>query len=151
MKKYTAIFAWCLAMLCMAAAVHAQVGFVGHQPGTPGGGFSGASAAPPQGAAGQPWPQQGFSGQLTPVSVAQVSSFPNKTPAILRGRIVQFLGGDRYLFRDATGDIVIKIKHNRWWGLTVGPNDLVELGGELKRDKRTWQIRYFDAKAIRRA
>ena len=69
----------------------------------------------------------------------------------MRGNIVTFLGGDRYLFRDSTGEFVIKIKHDRWWGLTVGPNDSVEIGGELKRDKRTGFINYFDAKSIRQA
>jgi len=143
MKMYTRFFACCLGMFLAAAAVHAQQGFTGPSVFTP-----------PQGVAGQQMgfaSFQGFTGQFTPVTVAQVYSFPNKAPAVLRGNIVQFLGGDRYLFRDSTGDIVIKIKHDRWWGLSVGASDLVELGGELKRDKKTWMINYFDAKTIRRA
>ena len=93
----------------------------------------------------------GFTGPIQVVTVLQVAqTYPNKAPAVLRGNIVMFLGGDRYLFRDSTGEFVIKIKHDRWWGLTVGPEDLVEIGGELKRDKRTWQVNYFDAKSIRR-
>jgi uncharacterized protein (TIGR00156 family) len=83
--------------------------------------------------------------------VSRVYSYPDKAQAVLRGNIVSFLGGDLYLFRDSTGDIVVKIKHDRWWGVSVGPSDLVELGGELKRDKRTLTINHFDAKVIRRA
>ena len=91
-------------------------------------------------------------GAFMPATVAQVAqTFPNKAQAVLRGNIVQQLGSDRYLFRDSSGEIVIKIKHDRWWGLTVGPNDLVEIGGELKRDKKTMWINYFDAKNIRSA
>ena len=138
MKKY-AIFAVCLMLLFTGAAIYAQPG-----------GFTGPSAGSTgqQGFTGQ-W--QGFTGPTTTVTVAQVvQTFPNKAPAILRGNIVQHLGSDRYLFRDASGDVVIKIKHNRWWGLSVGPSDLVEIGGELKRERNGW-IKYFDAKHIRRA
>jgi uncharacterized protein (TIGR00156 family) len=115
-------------MLFAAVSVRAQ-GFTGPQ------GFTG---------------QYGFTGPSQTVTVAQVKSFNHKTPAILTGNIVSFIGGDRYLFRDASGDIMIKIKHDRWWGQVVGPNDVVELGGELKRDKKTWMINYFDAKMVRR-
>ena len=144
MKKYTRFFVCCLMVLVSATAAFAQQGF---------GGFTGPSAiTPPAGATGQQgfgWPQ-GFAGQLAPVTVAQVYTYPNKAPAILRGNIVSFLGGDRYVFRDSSGEIVIKIKHNRWWGVSVGPNDSVEIGGELKRDKRSWMINHFDAKMIRK-
>jgi uncharacterized protein (TIGR00156 family) len=93
---------------------------------------------------------QGFTGPSTTVTVAQVQTFWNKAPAILQGNIVAHLGGDRYMFRDSSGEIMIKIKHDRWWGLSVGASDLVEIGGELKREKNGW-IKYFDAKTIRRA
>ena len=137
MKKY-AVIVVCLVMVFMAANVHAQQG-----------GFTGPSAFTGQqvGFSGQ----QGFMGVSMPVTVAQVvQTFPNKAYAVLRGNIVQHLGGDRYLFRDSSGDVVIKIKHDRWWGLTVGPGDLVEIGGELKREKNGW-IKYFDGKSIRRS
>ena len=135
MKKYTLVF--CLAMLLLSAGVHAQQG-----------GFTGPSAfsGQPAGFAGH-----GFTGTAMPVTVAQMTqTFPNKATAIVRGNIIQHLGSDRYLFRDSTGEIVVKIKHDRWWGLSVGPSDLVEIGGELKRE-RNGMIRYFDGKSIRRA
>ena len=141
MKKLT-IFTICVLLLLSGAAnLHAQ------------GGFTGPSAFGQQpGFAGQPagfMGPQGFMGPSFQVTVAQVvQTFPNKAPAVMRGNIVQHLGSDRYLFRDSTGDIVIKIKHDRWWGLSVGPNDLVEIGGQLKREKNMW-IKYFDAKSIR--
>ena len=133
MKKYTRFFVFCLMMALTVAAAFAQ-------------GFTGPSQP---GAAGQPG-QYGFTGPVQTVTVSQVQSFPDKAPAILTGNIVAALGGDRYLFRDSSGEIVIKIKHDRWWGLSVGPADRVQIGGELKRDKRTWQINYFDAKTIRK-
>ena len=139
MKKYTVVGVCCLMLLLMTTAVHAQQGgFTGPM------GFTGQQQT---GFAGQ----HGFWGPTMGFTVAQVAqTFPNKAPAVLRGHIVQHLGSDRYLFRDSTGDIVIKIKHNRWWGLSAGPNDLVEIDGELKREKNGW-IKYFDGKTIRMA
>ena len=96
--------------------------------------------------------QQGFWGPTMSVTVAQlVQTFPNKASAVLTGYIVQQINKDRYLFRDSSGDMIIKIKNDRWWGLSVGPNDLIEIGGELKRDKKTMWVDYFDAKSVRRA
>ena len=144
MKKYTVFFICCLVMLFMAANIHAQQGFTGQQ-----GGFTGPQVFGQQQVVFSG--QQGFLGPSMGVTVAQVTqTFPNKAQAVLQGNIVQHLGSDRYLFRDSSGDMVIKIKHDRWWGLSVGPSDLVEIGGELKREKNG-MIRYFDGKSIRRA
>ena len=128
--------ACCLITLFTAAAACAQGGFTGPQQT----GFTGQ---------GQ---QQGFvgPGPSSGIIMAQaIQALPHKTAAVLRGNIVQHLGSDRYLFRDSSGDLVIKIKHDRWWGLSVSPSDLVAIGGELKRDKRTLLVNYFDAKSIR--
>ena len=148
MKKYTRFLVLFLVLFFTALSVHAQQGFIGQQGF---GGFTGPGAfTPPQGVQQGFGGPQGFTGQFTTVSVSQVYSYPNKAPAVLRGNIVSWLGGDRYLFRDSSGDIMIKIKQDRWWGQAVGPNDIVELGGELKRDKKTWIINYFDAKMVRK-
>ena len=139
MKRYT-IFTVFLILFFTGAAIYAQPG-----------GFTGPSVGPTAGQQGFTGQWQGFTGPTTTVTVAQVvQTFPNKAPAVLRGNIVQHLGSDRYLFSDSSGEIVIKIKHDRWWGLSVGPADLVEIGGELKREKNMW-IKYFDAKSIRMA
>jgi len=140
MKKYTLIGLLAIAMFFTASAANSQSGgFVGPTVFT---GQQVGFAVP-----------NGFTGGIMHVTVAQmVSTFPDKTPAIVRGYIIGHLGGDRYMFRDATGngEVVIKIKNDRWWGLSVGPNDLVELGGELKREKNG-MVKYFDAKSIRLA
>ena len=52
----------------------------------------------------------------------------------VRGNIVKRLTDDKYLFRDATGEIVVEIDGKDWGGVTVGPNDTVELSGEIDRD-----------------
>ena len=137
MKKYTVLF---IGFMLFSRAAFAQQGFTGPQAATgQTTGFTGQQGF------------HGYTGVSTPVTVSQVvQTFPNKAHAILKGNIVQHLGGDRYLFRDSSGDIVMKIKHDRWWGLSVSPSDLVEIGGELKREKNGW-VKYFDGKSIRMA
>ena len=84
-------------------------------------------------------------------TVAQASRLPDKAPFTMRGNIVLQTGSDRYLFRDSSGEITIKIKDNRWGGLRVGPDDRIEISGELKRDKKNSQTFYADVKVISRA
>ena len=105
MKK-ARIFVICsLILLFSAATVHAQQG-----------GFTGPQAFGQFPATHTGHGFHGFMGPSVPISVSQVvMTFPNKAPAVMMGSIVQHLGGDRYLFRDSTGDVMIKIKHNRWW------------------------------------
>ena len=130
MKRSKIFYVFCIAIFFAAVSIQAQQGFTGQQIGMPA--------------------QQGFTGPVRIFTVSQIQTFPHKANAILTGNIVASLGNERYLFRDSSGEIIIKIKNNRWWGLSVGPNDRIEIGGELKRDRRSGQINYFDAKAVRR-
>ncbi len=47
----------------------------------------------------------------------------------LRGNITERLSDDRYTFRDESGTVVVEIDHKRWNGVTVTPQDKVELRG----------------------
>ena len=146
MEKYTRVFVFSLVLFFAAVSVHAQGwGFTGPSP------FNLPEGAA-QGFAGQQgfgWPQ-GYTGQFTTVSVSQVYSYPNKMYGVLQGTIVQWYGGDRYLFRDASGDVMVKIDHGAWWGQSIGPNDIVEVWGDVHRDKKTWWLQYYHIKALRK-
>jgi uncharacterized protein (TIGR00156 family) len=91
----------------------------------------------------------GFTGPAQIVTVAQAQTFYDKTPVIIRGNIVLFLGGDNYLFQDTSGEIVLKIGPREWmyFGATIGPSDTIEISGEVHRDN--WQI-HIHAKYIRK-
>ncbi len=65
----------------------------------------------------------------------------------LRGNIVQHLYKDNYVFQDKTDKINIEIDHDKWQGLSVGANDLVEIYGKIDKDKRSIEI---DVKSIRK-
>lgn len=68
------------------------------------------------------------------VSVEQAKGMRDDSWIALRGYIVQRLGDDEYLFRDASGDITVEIKDRHWQGQNVGPADLVEISGKLDKD-----------------
>lgn len=83
----------------------------------------------------------GFSGPgINVSSVEQARSMRDDSPVILRGNIVQHLGKDKYLFRDGTGTIRVEIDHDKWGGLTISPQDQVELHGEVDKDWNSIEI-----------
>ena len=134
MKKYSVFCLFCLLAFFPAAIVHAQWG-----------GFTGPGGFGGEGGAFTP-----YTGPSMTLTVAQASNLPNKAPVILTGVIVQHLGNDRYLFRDDSGEMPIKIKWDRWRGVSVGPSDQVEISGQIKRDKKNWTWYYTDIKFIRK-
>lgn len=77
----------------------------------------------------------GYTGPGPAIStVEQAKDMRDDTHVTLRGRIVQHLGGEHYLFRDETGTINVEIDNKRWQGQNVGPNDTVEIYGEVEKD-----------------
>ncbi|WP_418765781.1 YgiW/YdeI family stress tolerance OB fold protein [Mailhella sp.] len=88
----------------------------------------------------------GFTGPGPAVTtVNQAKSMRDDSHVTLEGHIVRHIGGDRYLFEDNTGSINVEIENKRWQGQTVGPNDLVEISGELDKD---WSEMEIDVKRI---
>ena len=125
MKKLAAIVA--VMALCSAPVLAAQQG-----------GFSGPSATQTQ--------SGGFqepNGSSTTVESAK--SLRDDTWVTLRGNIVERISDDLYLFKDATGTINVDIDHKRWNGVTVTPQDTVEIQGEVDKD---WNSVEIDVKQI---
>ena len=58
------------------------------------------------------------------------------TPVTLTGHIVQRLphDDDKYLFRDATGEIMVDIDHELFMGRTVTPETKIRISGEVDKD-----------------
>lgn len=59
---------------------------------------------------------------------------PHDARVALKGHIIQSLGGKDYLFKDATGTITVEISEKRWQGQKIGPDDLVEIRGEVDKE-----------------
>lgn len=67
-------------------------------------------------------------------TVEQAKNMRDDTHVALRGRIIQHIGGDHYVFQDETGTINVDIDGKRWRGQSVGPDDVVEIYGEVDKD-----------------
>lgn len=52
----------------------------------------------------------------------------------LTGKIVSRIGDDKYLFRDATGDIVVEIEDEDFGGQDVSAENTVIIIGEVDKD-----------------
>lgn len=77
----------------------------------------------------------GFSGpNASLTSVAEALKLGDDAWVTLVGKIETQLGHEKYRFSDGTGTIVADIDDKRWRGLEIGPDDTVELVGEIDRD-----------------
>lgn len=130
MKKTAAMFA--IVALTSAPVLAAQTG----------GGFVDPNAQV-QTQAGQ---QGGFVGPTgNKTTVKQAKTFSDDTWVTLTGKIEQRIGGEHYIFRDTTDSVNVDIDHKRWNGLTVTPQDTVEIQGEVDKD---WNSVEIDVKQI---
>ena len=110
------------------------------------GGFNGPSATPAQ---TQTQTQQGgfVDNDANLTTAAKVKDQKDDSWVKLRGNITERLSDDRYTFRDESGTVVVEIDHKRWNGVTVGPQDTVEIQGEVDKD---WNSVEIDVKQIRK-
>ncbi|MCR5507004.1 MAG: NirD/YgiW/YdeI family stress tolerance protein [bacterium] len=67
------------------------------------------------------------------VSVEKAKNSKDDTYVVLQGYIDRSLGDEKYLFRDETGTIKIEIEDKKFRGLTVYPDDFVQISGEVDK------------------
>ena len=106
-----------LVMLAVLAAP-AYAAFEGHNSGLGMGGF------------------QGPTGGAQADTVEKARNSRDDAPVALIGNIVERLAGsdDKYLFKDATGQIIVDIDHEIFAGRTVTPQTRVRLSGKVDKD-----------------
>ena len=105
------------------------------------GGFSGPGA-PAQQQAG------GFSGPNSSITTVDAAKKMGDDAAVtLRGNIIQQTSHDDYLFKDSTGTISVEIDHKHWDGLNVTPADVIEIQGEVDKEKKGVEI---DVKQVKK-
>ena len=101
------------------------------------GGFTGPSATQTQ----TQTQQGGFvdnNANLT--TAAKVKDLKDDAWVKLRGNITERLSDDRYTFRDESGTVVVEIDHKRWNGVTVTPQDKVEIQGKVDKEWNDFEI-----------
>ena len=68
------------------------------------------------------------------VTVEQVRGMADNSPVIIQGYLLRKNGENSYVFQDTTGTINLEIDEEDWGGMTVTPNDFVEVWGEVDRN-----------------
>ncbi|WP_370612404.1 YgiW/YdeI family stress tolerance OB fold protein [Citrobacter meridianamericanus] len=58
----------------------------------------------------------------------------------LHGSIVERLSGEHYLFRDASGTVNVEIDRKYWNGMTVSPEDNVEIQGKIDKERNNARV-----------
>lgn len=129
MKKgfYPCLLLFLLFALCAYPALAAQNagGFAGPASPQTGGGFSGPGPA------------------LS--TVTEVLKMRDNAYASLRGKLERHVGGDHYIFRDATGSATVDIDQDKWAGQNISPQDTVIIDVEVDKD---WNHTELEVKRI---
>ena len=68
------------------------------------------------------------------------------TIVTLTGKITRQVAHEKYEFRDNTGTIIVEIDDDEWYGVQAGPNDTVQIRGEVDSD--TFRRNEIDVKFI---
>lgn len=81
--------------------------------------------------AGFTGPSEGIN---TVSGVLNAGIMSDDTPVTLTGFITSSLGGDLYRFADSTGDIIVEIESDKWFGVNVTPETKVTIWGKSKKN-----------------
>ncbi|OWJ76818.1 MULTISPECIES: NirD/YgiW/YdeI family stress tolerance protein [Haematobacter] len=102
--------------------------------------LAGAAAAP---ALAQ---YMGSSGRSTISSVAEVRSAGEASRVSLNGALIAHHAEDVFIFRDASGDIPVRIDTALWRGADLGPGTEVRLTGATagRGERRRVEVNAFD-------
>lgn len=82
-------------------------------------------------------PQQpgGFKGPSAAITtVADALKAKDDTLVVLTGHIEKETAKEKYLFKDATGSIIVEIDNEDWQGQNVTPADTVVIHGEVDKE-----------------
>lgn len=76
----------------------------------------------------------GFIDKDMPITTSQqIDTLQDEQRVLLEGFIVKQTGKEEYLFKDATGELTVEIKHRAWAGQEVSNQDKVKLMGSVEK------------------
>lgn len=85
----------------------------------------------------------GYTGPGTTVNLStikQALTLPDDSKVRLQGKLTKQLSKDKYQLQDNTGIMTVEIDQDKWRGQVVGPNDIVELYGEIDKGRRGTEV-----------
>ncbi|MDR2923012.1 MAG: NirD/YgiW/YdeI family stress tolerance protein [Treponema sp.] len=96
--------------------------------------------------------QYGYTGPAQTSTVAQARTLGHHAPVIVTGNIVRAIGADLFTFRDSSGEINIRIGPREWmyFGSTIGPQDKIEISGEIHWPRHSWNVPELHVRFIRK-
>lgn len=66
-------------------------------------------------------------------TVKQIESLPGDSYVTMQGKIISKIGHEKYMFQDETGTIKIEIDDDDWNGISVGPENTIQIQGEVDK------------------
>ncbi len=87
-------------------------------------------------------PAGGYTGSTNAVltKASDIKKLRDNTYIMLKGNIVSKIGKEKYLFKDASGSVIIEIDDKNWAGITAGQNDTVIIEGEVDKDFNSTKV-----------
>lgn len=76
-----------------------------------------------------------IAGQEDISTVKAIEGMEDDSMVTLQGHIIKRLKKDMYQFKDSTGTINIKIKKKVWHGQTISAQDVVQIMGEVEKER----------------
>ncbi len=68
------------------------------------------------------------------ISVSEIAELKDGDYVIMQGNILEKTGDETYNFKDNTGTIILEIDDDSWADITVTPNDIVIIEGEVDKN-----------------
>jgi uncharacterized protein (TIGR00156 family) len=69
-----------------------------------------------------------------PITIKQAKTLPDNAFVVVEGKIERAVGKKLYILNDGTDTVYVEIDKHHWYNLTVGPNDVVIIYGEVDRE-----------------
>lgn len=92
-------------------------------------------------------PSENITSPQVITKVSDIKEMRDDSRITVQGKIVKHLRGDNYLFQDSSGSIEVDIGNRKWRGITITPDDLVEIRGKVDKDYDSLEI---DVKHIKK-
>ncbi len=73
-------------------------------------------------------------------TIKQALGFADDAKVRLQGKLVKQVSKDKYQLQDNTGTVVVEIDQDKWRGQIVGPQDIVELYGEIDKNRHGVEV-----------
>jgi uncharacterized protein (TIGR00156 family) len=74
------------------------------------------------------------------ITVEQAKGMKDDSMVKLRGKVIRRFDAEHFEFQDETGTIEVEIENRRWRGQDVGPDDMLEIFGEVDWDDGSVEI-----------